>query len=198
MLFGEAAGMDIITAARALNQKATREQWYHICDPTLAFRDPIHNELLNLWRTKAGDRKMPKRSDMTLRDLKGVLRHLLILERVDQNPSKFRFRLVGTGLTAMAGELTGKTIEEVVPPEHLARWIECCDLVLEGGQPLRFLGRVHLQGKEYLNAENLYVPLANDNDEPAFAMAMCRYTPRDTDAEQDWENEIASLPGGLL
>ena len=65
-------------------------------------------------------------------------------------------------------------------------------------QPLRFLGRVHLEGKEYLSAENLYVPLANDNDEPAFVMGLCRYVPRNRDAEATWENQLASLPGGLL
>jgi hypothetical protein len=190
--------MDLIAAARALNRKAAREKWYHICDPTLAFRDPLHHELLDLWRTKAGDRKMPKRSDITPRDLKNVLRNLLIVERVEQHPSRFRFRLVGTGLTNMAGDLTGKMVDEVVPPEHLPRWVDCCDLVLDGARPLRFLGRVHLEGKEYLNAENLYVPLANDNDEPTFAMAMCRYTPRDSNTDDDWDNELASLPGGLL
>jgi hypothetical protein len=63
---------------------------------------------------------------------------------------------------------------------------------------MRFLGRVHLEGREYLDAENLYVPLANDNDVPTFAMALCRYTPRRSDDEETWENQIASIPGGLL
>ncbi|HJR56965.1 MAG TPA: PAS domain-containing protein [Rhizomicrobium sp.] len=190
--------MDVITAARALNQQASREKWFHICDPTLAFTNPVYDELLDLWRTKAGERKMPRRSDMTLRDLKNILRHLLIVERVEQNPSRYRFRLIGTSLATITGNVTNKMIDECVPAEHLPRWNNSCDLVLDGGQPLRFLGRVHLQGKEYLNAENLYVPLANDNDEPAFAMALCRYTPRDNDAEEAWENELASLPGGLF
>ena len=98
----------------------------------------------------------------------------------------------------MAGELTGKMVEDVVPPEHLPRWIGCGDLILEGGQPLRFIGRVHLEGKEYLNAENLFVPLANDNDEPTFVMGLCRYTPRRSDSEESWENQIASIPGVFL
>lgn len=135
---------------------------------------------------------------MTPRDLKEVLRHLLVLERVSQNPSSYRFRLVGTGLTGMAGDITGKMVEDVVAPEHLSRWTECCDLILDGGQPMRFLGRVHLEGREYLDAENLYVPLANDNDVPTFAMAMCRYTPRRSNDEESWENQIASIPNALL
>jgi hypothetical protein len=190
--------MDLLAAAKALNEKAAREKWYQICDPTLAFRDPAHHELLDLWRTKAGDRKMPRRSDITPRDLKNMLRNIVILERVEQNPSRFRFRLIGTGTTGVAGHNTGKMVDEIVQPEHLPRWRAHHDLVLDGGRPLRFFGRVHLKGKEYLNAENLFVPLANDNDEPVFSMGMCRYTPRDSNTEDDWENELASLPGGLL
>ncbi len=54
------------------------------------------------------------------------------------------------------------------------------------------------QGKEYLNAENLYVPLANDNDEPTFIMGLCRYTPRRSDVGQVWESQVASIPGALV
>ena len=63
---------------------------------------------------------------------------------------------------------------------------------------MRFLGRVHLQGREYLDAENLFVPLANGSDEPTFAMGLLRYTPRRTQDEQSWENQIASIPGAIL
>ena len=33
---------------------------------------------------------------------------------------------------------------------------------------------------------------------PAFVMGLCRYVPRNRDAEATWENQLASLPGGLL
>lgn len=141
---------------------------------------------------------MPRRSSITPRDLKNVLRNIVMFERVGRDPPRYRWRLVGTSLTHMAGDNTGKMFEETLPPEHLPRWIECCDLVLDGGQPMRFLGRVHLEGKEYLDAENLFVPLSNDNDEPTFMMGLCRYTPRHSESEQTWENQIASIPGALL
>ena len=71
-------------------------------------------------------------------------------------------------------------------------------MVLDSEQPWRFLGRVHLRGREYLHAEHLYLPLANDNQVPTFIMGLCRYTPRRTEDDQLWENELASIPGGLL
>lgn len=190
--------MNVLAVARALNQKAAQHNWHHLCDPTLSFSDPRYGQLLSLWQEKAGGRAMPARSQMTFRDLKDVLRNIVIFERIETNPSNYRWRLIGTSVTDILGHNTGKTIEESVPPEHLPRWIECGDLILDGGQPLRFLGRVHLQGREYLHAEHLYVPLANDNDVPSFVMGLCRFSPRSSDAIESWENEIASIPGALL
>ena len=190
--------MNVIAAARALNQKAAQQNWYHFCDPGLAFNDPFYSQLLSTWRTKSGTRKMPSRSDISPRDLKEVLRNIVVFERISQNPSRYIFRLIGTSLTDVAGHVTGKTFEECIPSELVPRWVECGDLILDGGQPLRFLGRVHMHGREYLDAEHLYVPLANDNEDPSFIMGLCRYTPRNSDDEQSWENQIASIPGALL
>jgi len=190
--------MNVLDSVKALNQRAAREQWHHVCDPSLAFSDQSYTQLLSLWQSKAGSRPLPKRSEMTFRDLKDVLRHLIVLERVERQPSRYRARLIGTNLTSMAGDRTGKMLEEVLPPEQAMRWVICADLILDGGQPMRFLGRVHLEGKEYLNAENLFIPLANENDEPTFVMGLCRYTPRHTESEESWESQIASIPGALL
>lgn len=141
---------------------------------------------------------MPSRSDITPRDLKDHLRNVLMFERISKDPPRYRWRVVGSSLTSILGENTGKTFEESIAPEHLPRWVECCNLMLACEQPLRFLGRVHIEGREYLDAENLYVPLANDNGEPTFLLGLCRYTPRRSETEEIWENQLASLPGGLL
>ena len=190
--------MNVIATAKALNQRAIKEKWYHYCDPSLAFSDASYNRLLDLWRSKKGDRRMPKRADMTPRDLKDILRNIVMFERVGRDPSRYRWRLIGTSLTHMAGDNTGKMFEETLPQEHLPRWLDCCDLILDGGEPLRCLGRVHFEGREYLDAENLFVPLANDNNEPTFVMGLCRYTPRRSENEQSWEDQIASIPGGVM
>jgi hypothetical protein len=190
--------MNIAAAVKALNERAAREKWYHICDPTLGFKDPLHKRFLTLWKTKAGLRPMPARSDMTLRDLKDFLKDVVIWQRDGIGPSRYSWRLVGTKAGEVVGHQTGKSFEESVPPEHLPRWVGCGDLILDGGQPMRFVGRVHLQGKEYLNAENLLVPLANDKNEPTFIMGLCRYSPRHTEAEESWESQIASIPAAFL
>lgn len=192
------ARMDVMAAAKAHNQRAVQQKWEHFCDPTLAFTQPRYGQLLNIWRARAGSRKMPTRSEMTARDLKDFLRDIVIFRRESTNPSRYTWRLIGTGLTDIVGHHTGQTFDESVPPEHLTRWIEVCDLILQSEQPLRLRGRVHIRGREYLDAENLYLPLANDNNEPAFILGFLRYTPHTTDDDNYWENELASIPGGLL
>jgi hypothetical protein len=87
--------------------------------------------------------------------------------------------------------------EDTLPPDHVARWVACADVMLSEARPLRFIGHVRLKGREYLEAENLFVPLANDNDEPTFVMGLCRYSPRSSLSEQDWQDQIASIPGAL-
>lgn len=188
-----ARGVDIIRAARALNEKTSRTTFFHFCDPTLAFKDPIHEKLLALWRIKAGSRPMPAKSEISPRDLKNFLGDIVICQRIAQKPSVFVWRLVGTRVETVVGNVTGKTFEESAPVERARLWIECCDLVLDGGQPLRFVGRVHIKDREYLFAENFFMPLANDEGEPTFVMGMCRYSPRQIDEEESWKKEIAAI-----
>lgn len=194
--------MNVAIAAKDYNERAVRQNWYQRCDPTLSFMEPSCREFLSLWRAKAGDRRMPLRSQMSPRDLKTYLKDIVLGHREQTNPSSYRFRLIGTALTGIVGEHTGQRFEDAIPPEHLSRWIEVCDLILESEQPWRFLGRVHIRGREYLNAENLYMPLADQDGVPAFVMGYCRYTSRfavnDVDMQAELENEIASIPGGLM
>jgi hypothetical protein len=190
--------MDVITIAKAFNQQARSLHWHQACDPTLAFADTYYTDLLDIWSQKAGGRKMPSRSQMTPRDLKDDLRHIILLQREGENPSRYRWRLIGTSVTEIVGHHTGKTFEDSVPAEHLQRWTESCDMILESEQPWRFVGRVQLNGREYLKAENLYLPLADDNDVPSYVMGLCRYTPRLQDNDACSDDEIFSLPGALL
>jgi hypothetical protein len=190
--------MNVIAAAQAHNRKAVQQNWQHFCDPTLAFSKPYYSQLLSVWRAKAGTRPMPMRSELTARDLKDFLRQIVLIQRTAENPSHYSWRLIGTGVTDILGHHTGRTFEESIPAEHLARWIETSDLILNSGQPWRLRGRVRINGRDYLDAENLYLPLANDNNEPTYIMGLCSYTPHVSDEENTWENEMASIPGGLL
>jgi hypothetical protein len=190
--------MNVIAAAKAFNENAIQKNWKQFCDPTLAFTDECYTQLLALWREKAGTRPMPSRSQMTARDLKDFLRHISLVQREEENGvAHYRWRLIGTSVTQIVGHHTGKLFEDSVPPEHLSRWMQACNMILESGQPWRFLGQVQIHDREYLRAEHLYLPLADDNDVPSFVMGFCRYVSRIQDNELS-EDEIASIPGGLF
>ena len=190
--------MNVLAVARALNQKAAQTKAYHFCDPTLAFSDTVYEQFLALWRGKAGTRAMPAKSEITPRDLKDFLGDVIVVQRITENPSHYVCRLVGSKVAEVVGNNTGKSIQDSAPSELSARWIECADLILNGGKPLRFLGRVHLKDREYLDAENLFVPLADDQGHPTFVLGLCRYTPRRSNDEESWDNKIAAIRGELL
>jgi hypothetical protein len=153
---------------------------------------------LSLWKDKAGARAMPAKSEISPRDLKNFLGDIVLCQRVASNPSNYVWRLIGTKVAAVVGHVTGKTFEESAPSGFAARWIECCDLILDGGQPLRFLGRVHIKDREYLDAENFFVPLSNDDGEPVFVMGLCRYTARRYENEESWESYVASITSSMV
>jgi hypothetical protein len=190
--------MNVIATAKTYNQRARKEQWHQAADPTLAFTEAWYTNLLALWQQKAGDRKMPARSQMTARDLKEYLRNIILVQRENSDPPSYRWRLIGTSVTEVVGHHTGKLFEDSIPPAHLQRWNEACSMILESEQPWRFIGRVQINGKEYLKAENLYLPLSDDAGVPSFVMGLLRYTPRYQDNDACSEDEILSLPGALL
>ncbi len=103
-----------------------------------------------------------------------------------------------TSVTEVLGHHSGESFEQSVAPEHLPRWIESLNMILDSEQPWRFLGRVHLQGREYLHAEHLYVPLANDNNKPVFIMGLCRYTPRLSDDDSVWGKRAGLDPRWIV
>jgi hypothetical protein len=190
--------MDLIEIAKTHNQRAVQQKWQHFCDPTLAFTQPKYQALISIWRDKAGNRKMPKRSELTARDLKEFLRDLLLFQRESTNPSIYRWRLIGTKMTEIVGHHTGRTFEESFPSEHLRRWVETSDMILESERPWRLCGRVHISGREYLDAENLYLPLADENNEPSFLLGLCHYTPHVIGQGNYWTDEAISIPEALL
>ena len=190
--------MNVPSAVKALNERAFREKWYYYCDPTLAFSNSCYTQFLALWQNKAGGRPMPARTELAARDLKDFLRDIVVFQRDAMKPSHYVWRLIGTKITEITGPNTGKTFEETLPPDHMERWVACGDLILDGGRPMRFIGRVRLKGREYLDAENLLVPLANDSGEPTFVMGLCRYMPRRSENELSWENQIATMSTGLM
>lgn len=82
--------------------------------PTLEIGHPALRDLHRRWEAWRGERAMPARADMDPVELPRKLLPNLLLVAVEENPRRFRYRLVGTELTAvMRGELTGRYVDEM-------------------------------------------------------------------------------------
>lgn len=79
-----------------------------------AISHPELAELLSYWERRRGERAMPSRADMDPVDLpRRLLPHLFLVD-VEDAPRRYRYRLVGTELTAlMRRELKGQYIDEM-------------------------------------------------------------------------------------
>ncbi len=74
-------------------------------------------ELFDDWQAKAAGRAMPARADIEPPEIARLLPWLFLVDLVegDGGATRFRFRLVGTGITGMEGEITGKHLDELIP-----------------------------------------------------------------------------------
>jgi hypothetical protein len=82
--------------------------------------------LLAFWNELRGTRELPARADFTPADLVPYL-PMLLLSDVEEDPQRFRMRLMGTGIVAATGvDLTGRYYDEVPGTEEAIRrheWI---------------------------------------------------------------------------
>ncbi len=149
-----------------------------ICDPALAFDAPSLVAFLELWTAlsqAAGG--VPSRRMMTARVLRNYLTDLLLVERVEADAGhRFRVRLIGTRVSAIIGDVTGKFFDEFVPEALLPRWDGVNDRVLSCGKPLRFKGRVLINDKTNLIAEYISAPLADEADRANMVLTAFSFT----------------------
>lgn len=97
-------------------------------------------------------------------DLKPVL-PLLNLVDVVPGPRgpRFRFRLVGTTQSVVAGrEITGRFVEDAVLPEFVDRILSNMRAVVAGAAPIYDRFPMPHPQREFIETERIYFPLASD------------------------------------
>ncbi len=132
-------------------------------DPGLGLRSPLLIDLLRYWREKCGGRAMPRRADIDPLDL-GLRPHLGFLVLTDVVESaRFRFRLIGSTLTAIVGrDSTGKYLDEVYSPADYAYMIVAYRWVVAHRAPLRITGDLRHANRSWIDMESLDMPLSSD------------------------------------
>src|SRR5262249_3984492 len=113
-------------AARQINALAKRSHWPLLADPRLSFATPQLQSVYATWSAKCGDRVMPARADMTLRDLKTALPNIAFLDVVREGEHvRFKVRLAGGAYDNFLGTTpTGRFIDETVPHAFAKKWAD--------------------------------------------------------------------------
>jgi hypothetical protein len=127
-------------------------------------------ELLAYWQSKLAPGRLPGRQHIDPTELqRRHLSQLLLLEVVDapamQHRRRYRFRVAGTGFSAIAGrDVTGLHYDEIGAPERAMPVIRALDLVVERKAPVFLSGRLSIPSQDYVWVKRLGLPLAQDGD----------------------------------
>jgi hypothetical protein len=160
----------------ALNARAHAQGWTFTCDRHLAFDAPELNAVLALWQSHAAAERIPARGDFPARELKQVLRDLIVYDVVHDGPrTRFRCRIMGSHAARYLGEMTGRFLDESLPPDALARTAACYATVVEARCPLRFVTRFSLDRINFMSAEFIGLPLATDGVMPDMVMSVTHF-----------------------
>jgi hypothetical protein len=121
--------------------------------------------LYQLWRSKCAARRYPARRDFEVLELAPWIGDLELVEIVREPRLRYRFRLVGTNITAIDGrDVTGRFADEIFSPDigHITREY---DTVLRTGEPCLVEGvlKPNLRGLTMVYRK-LVLPLAADGE----------------------------------
>jgi len=171
---------EVFDPAEAINRRALAENWPFACDGVLCFEQNELNALSDIWFSLAAKKGVPSRADFDARILKPFLRHIGIVERVMIDASKWRYktRLSGSAIVEIAGDQTGRFLDEYIPAAFLPRWSSVYDAVLDGRAPLRVAGAFELPKLAYLNGESLVAPLVDARGNTSLVLSCLYFTPK--------------------
>lgn len=140
-------------------------------DLHLNFVTPPLQRLLALWDAKRGACRFPSRDAFSLRDLSFVLPNLALIDLSSEGSRpRYRVRLMGGQLDTYFGPLTGKYIDEALPPYTVEKWASIWQATVEAEQALRSIGPVEIEGKDFYVFETFCAPLGLDGAPPTMLM----------------------------
>ncbi len=151
-------------------------------DAELDFERKELNEIRDIWREKTKTKPIASRADFDARTIKPFMRHLVIME-VEPQPDgsrRYRQRYEGSAIVEVFGELTGRYLDEYMPPDRVARWVAGHDIIALSGRPLRFVIKYNSPQISYLKSEVLMLPMSEDGEKVNMIMAFNYFGPKST------------------
>lgn len=160
--------------AEWFNAKALEQGWQTQINDLPTFERPELNDLYKLWCSLVPAGGLPARDQLTARLMKPYMRYLAIyaIERDVAGTQHYRHRFIGTALSEVFGNLTGKTFEDFLPPPLVQRTHACFDTVLAASRPMRVVTRYGAEQASHLAAEIFAAPLAPPGQAPNMVMTV--------------------------
>lgn len=164
------------------------ERAHVLIDQSLNFRTPQLQDVVALWNEKRGQRLMPQRSDFDMRSLAPVLRQTSFLEIVRTGgTTRFRARLMGSALDQYLMPMTGKFIDEVVPPYFVQRWSAMFQRAIDCRGPIRFTSQMEFKDQLSTIGEGFISVLSRNEAEPEEIMCVIFHYPSDVRSAREFK-----------
>lgn len=137
------------------------------------------------WRMLKGDRKMPSRAGLSPRDMRGILRNVVLLRVIDGG-ADYEYRVVGELFVWAYGvQFRDKRLSQIeaAAPAHGARMRNLYEHVRTSAAPLAFRGWVGREVPEarFVYYESLLVPFADDGETVDHILIASVYVPKAPD-----------------
>lgn len=118
-------------------------------------------EFYEYWLGKAAGRPLPARADIDPLEIPQLLADIFLMDVVPGPPRRFRFRLVGTHITELEGEMTGKFLDEFVPGSPGTPMARHYDEAVAGHIYLRH-ETLYWRERGHVSYDVLLLPLSGD------------------------------------
>jgi hypothetical protein len=131
-------------------------------------------EFYEYWLGKGAGKGMPARADIDPLDIPALLANVFLIDVVPGKPRRFRFRLVGTRITELEGEMTNRFLDEFVPGAAGTAMARHYEDTLEGRIYVRH-ETLHWRKRDYINYDVLLLPLSSDGRTVDMLFGLARY-----------------------
>jgi hypothetical protein len=147
-----------------------------LLDCALSFVTPELSACSELWNEKRSDKLMPARAQFSMRELKGVLRNLVLMDLVGSGEQlRFKVRYMGSELDEQLIPMTGHFADEILPTYFMEKWKTVWTPPVEQKRAMRSLSRAEFRDRDYSLVEGFYAPLAEDDGVPNVLMIAVFY-----------------------
>lgn len=157
----------VIDPVAYMNRMAEEHGWPMLCTPSRDYKTPKLRGLNEVWEAKRGKRRMPCRSDLTLRDIKFAASNVGFIRATREGERRrYKILLMGGELETYITPMSGHFIEEVVPQHFVQKWTILWEAALDARVPLRTVGRLEFNDRRLCIVESLVAPLGHDGETP--------------------------------